>query len=61
MTTTDDEWPEFVTVAEVAEILRVSKRTVYRLVGNGELDTTRFGRSFRIHADSVRRMLKTEC
>jgi excisionase family DNA binding protein len=55
--TTDDEWPEFVTVAEVAQIMRVSKMTVYRLVHSGELDTTRVGRSFRIHADSVRRML----
>jgi len=55
---TDVEWPEFVTVAEVAQIMRVSKMTVYRLVNSGELVSTRIGRGFRIHADSVRRMLK---
>jgi hypothetical protein len=31
--------------------------TVYRLVHSAELTTTRIGRGFRIHADSVRRML----
>ena len=56
--TTDDNWPELVTVAEVARLMRVSTMTVYRLVKDGELDATRAGRSIRIHADSVRRMLK---
>jgi excisionase family DNA binding protein len=58
MTTTDDNWPEFVTVAEVARIMRVSKMTVYRLVHSGELTTTRIGRGFRIHVESVRQLLK---
>jgi excisionase family DNA binding protein len=35
-------------VAEVADRLRVSKMTVYRLVHAGELSAHRFGRSFRI-------------
>lgn len=38
----------FLTVAEVAQLLRVSKMTVYRLVHAGELPAVRFGRSFRV-------------
>lgn len=41
-------WPEFLTVPEVAKILRVSKMTVYRMVHHGELDSIRVGRSFRV-------------
>ena len=37
----------FLTVAEVADMMRVSKMTVYRLVHSGELPAIRFGRSFR--------------
>ena len=36
----------FLTVAEVATIMRVSKMTVYRLVHSGELEAIRVGRSF---------------
>lgn len=43
----------FLTVAEVAEIMRVSKMTVYRLVHNGELPAVRVGRSFRVPEAAV--------
>ncbi len=43
----------FLTVAEVAEIMRVSKMTVYRLVHAGELPAVRVGRSFRVHEKAV--------
>ena len=43
----------FQTVAEVAEIMRVSKMTVYRLVHSGELPAVRVGRSFRVHEKAV--------
>ncbi len=39
---------KFLTVAEVAMQMRVSKMTVYRLVHNGELEAVRVGRSFRV-------------
>lgn len=39
---------KLLTVAEVAEILRVSKMTVYRLVHSAELPAVRVGRSFRV-------------
>jgi excisionase family DNA binding protein len=43
----------FLTVAEVAEMMRVSKMTVYRLVHSGELPAIRFGRSFRVPDSAV--------
>ena len=36
----------FLTVAEVASIMRVSKMTVYRMVHAGELPAIRVGRSW---------------
>jgi len=39
---------QFLTVAEVAEQMRVSKMTVYRLVHSGELPAVRVGKSFRV-------------
>ncbi|KYH46231.1 helix-turn-helix domain-containing protein [Branchiibius sp. NY16-3462-2] len=44
---------DFMTVAEVAAIMRVSKMTVYRLVHSGELPAVRVGRSFRVPAHAV--------
>ena len=43
----------FLTIAEVAAVMRVSKMTVYRLVHNGELPAVRVGRSFRVRQDDV--------
>jgi excisionase family DNA binding protein len=47
----------FLTVAEVAAIMRVSKMTVYRLVHGGELSAVRVGRSFRVPEPAVRAYL----
>jgi excisionase family DNA binding protein len=38
----------FLTVAEVADALRVSKMTVYRLVHSGAMDAFRVGGAIRI-------------
>ena len=43
----------FLTVAEVADMMRVSTMTVYRLVHAGELPAVRFGRSYRIPESAV--------
>ncbi|WP_065571463.1 helix-turn-helix domain-containing protein [Microbacterium oleivorans] len=43
----------FLTVAEVADLMRVSKMTVYRLVHSGELPAVRFGRSYRVPETAV--------
>ncbi len=48
----------FLTVAEVATIMRVSKMTVYRLVHGGELPAVRVGRSFRVPETAVDQYLQ---
>lgn len=49
---------KFLTVAEVATLMRVSKMTVYRLVHNGELSAVRVGRSFRVPEQAVQEYLR---
>jgi excisionase family DNA binding protein len=49
--------PRFLTVAEVAEQIRVSGMTVYRLIHAGALRAVRVGRSFRIPEDAVEEFL----
>ncbi|MHA6801463.1 helix-turn-helix domain-containing protein [Salinifilum ghardaiensis] len=48
----------FLTVAEVAKVMRVSKMTVYRLVHAGELPAARVGRSFRVAEQDVHAYLE---
>lgn len=48
----------FLTVAEVAGRMRVSKMTVYRLVHSGELPAVRFGRSFRVQRAAVEELIR---
>jgi excisionase family DNA binding protein len=49
---------KFLTVAEVAAMMRVSKMTVYRLVHSGELPAVRVGRSFRVLEKDVDEYLR---
>ena len=49
----------FLTVAEVAALMRVSKMTVYRLVHGGDLTAVRVGRSFRVPRRAVENHLRT--
>jgi excisionase family DNA binding protein len=43
----------FLTVGEVADMMRVSSMTVYRMVHAGDIPAVRFGRSFRIPESAV--------
>lgn len=47
----------FLTVAEVADMLRVSSMTVYRLIKAGDLRAIRIGKSYRLAEDEVDRYL----
>jgi excisionase family DNA binding protein len=47
----------FSTVAEVAQALRVSNMTVYRLIKAGQLPAVRVGKSFRLRDEDVDRYL----
>ncbi len=51
------ERPRFLTVAEVAGLLRVSTMTVYRLIKAGNLAAVRVGKSYRVQEDDVDRYL----
>ncbi len=48
----------FVTVSEVADLLRVSRMTVYRLIDQRSLPAIRVGRGYRILEEDVHRYLQ---
>ncbi|MDP9441083.1 MAG: helix-turn-helix domain-containing protein [Actinomycetota bacterium] len=48
----------FLTVAEVAAMLRVSNMTVYRLINAGSLPAVRVGKSYRLTEQDVDRYLQ---
>lgn len=50
--------PAFVTVAEVAELMRVSKMTVYRMIHSGDIPAVRVGKSFRVPQAAVQKMIE---
>lgn len=47
----------FVTVSEVALLIRVSRMTVYRLIKQGALPAVRVGRGYRLREADVHRYL----
>lgn len=49
----------FLTVAEVADLMRVSKMTVYRLIHSEELPAVQVGRNFRVRSTAVEEYLGT--
>lgn len=49
--------PQFYTVAEVAELTRVSRMTVYRMVHSGDLPAVRVGNSYRVPKPAVEELL----
>ena len=51
---------DLLTVSEVAEIMRVSNMTVYRLIKSGQLPAIRVGKSYRIREDDVDRFLSDQ-
>lgn len=50
--------PRFMTVAEVAGVMRVSKMTVYRLIHAGAVPAVRVGKSFRVPESAARRLIE---
>ncbi|HSL12456.1 MAG TPA: helix-turn-helix domain-containing protein [Actinomycetota bacterium] len=41
------------TVNEVADLLRVSRMTVYRMIKDGDMPAVRVGRGYRLREDDV--------
>jgi excisionase family DNA binding protein len=48
----------FMTVAEVASVMRVSRMTVYRLIHDGRLPAVQVGRAMRVPEQAVRDYLR---
>ena len=48
-----DARPRLLTVAEVADLMRVSTMTVYRLIKAGDLRAVRVGKSYRLTEEDV--------
>jgi excisionase family DNA binding protein len=46
------------TVNEVADVLRVSRMTVYRLIKTGEMPALRVGRNYRLREEDVHSYLR---
>jgi len=51
---------DLLTVREVAETMRVSNMTVYRLIKSGQLAAIRVGKSYRIREADVSRFLSEQ-
>jgi excisionase family DNA binding protein len=50
-------FPDLLTVSEVAQMLRVSKMTVYRLIHTKQLAAIQVGNSFRVRRTAVADLL----
>jgi excisionase family DNA binding protein len=52
--------PEFYTVQEVAARLRLSRKTVYRLVERGEIRAIKIGDNYRIPREALEAIIRGE-
>ena len=50
--------PILLTVSDVAEVLKVSTRTVRRLIKSGALASVTVGRSVRVHAEDLAALMR---
>jgi excisionase family DNA binding protein len=55
-----DPISRLLTVAEVANVIRVSRMTVYRLIRRGQLKAIRVGRNYRVAEDDLTRYLEAQ-
>lgn len=46
-------------LSQVAQILRCSRKTVYRLISSGRLRAVRWGRSYRFRREDVEEFVRT--
>ena len=48
-----EQYPDVMTVAELAEVLRCDKSTVYRMLQEGAIPSRRLGTAYRISKKAV--------
>jgi len=46
-------------MSQVAQILRCSRKTIYRLISNGRLGAVRWGRSYRFRRQDVQEFVRS--
>ncbi len=54
-------FPEFITIKEIADMCRISERTVRRMMKSGEIPPAavhRFGWQIRVESDAIREWLR---
>jgi excisionase family DNA binding protein len=51
-------FPRVFTVTEAAAMLKLSVRSIRRLIGDGKLDVTRIGRAIRIREEILRALIE---
>ncbi len=49
---------EFLTVQEVADVLRLSVLTIYKYIKEGQLEAVEFGGHYRVSSDSLDSFIK---
>ena len=59
-TSSSNEISRLLTVAEVAEVMRVSRMTVYRLIRRGDLQAVRVGRNYRVRESDLSSYLDSQ-
>ena len=52
------DYPDVLDVKQVSQLLSVSTKTVYRLLRNGDLDSLKIGRVFRVPKVNVMKYVK---
>ena len=52
------ESTKFYTLQEVADILRVSRQTIYNYVTAGKLKATKYGKAYRVTESTLQEFLK---
>ena len=51
---------DYMSVAEMAEIVKVTRHTILRHIRAGTIRAVKFGRQYRIPADELDRLLRTD-
>ncbi len=55
-----DEWPEVLSVSQVADLLAVGRRAIIAAIERGDLSAVAIGGQYRIAAESVWRLVPAE-
>lgn len=51
---------EILTIEEFAQIMKVSKITVYRMIKSGQIPAVKFGKSWRINKATINNLFESD-